>query len=73
MIFCGILEAFRVVSVQWLVVPFAMTHSAVTPITETASGPDSWIGELHLDESLGLYIDLILAFVLGGMPFQVGK
>ena len=58
-------------SLQWLVIPFAMTHPAVTPISETARGPESWIGEIKLDESLGLYIDLIVLFILGGMPFQV--
>ena len=52
-------------------IPFALTHPAVTPITETASSPESWIGEIKADESLGLYIDLLISVVLGGIPWQV--
>ncbi len=56
---------------QWLVIPFALTHPAVTLITETASGPDSWIGEIKADKSLGLYFDQLVSVILGGMPWQV--
>ncbi len=53
-------------------VPFALTHPAVTPISETASGPGSWIGEVKADESLGLYLDVFISTILGAIPWQVG-
>ncbi len=56
---------------QWLVIPFAMTHPAVTPISQTASAANSWIGEVKADVSIGLYLDQMVSVVLGVIPFQV--
>ncbi len=56
---------------QWLVTPFALTHPAVTPITVTASRPGSWIGEIKVDASLGLLLDMFISTILSGIPWQV--
>lgn len=55
----------------WLCVPFAMTHEATTSITENSTDiTDGWIGQLTGD-SIGLYIDLGLLIIYGGIPWQV--
>ena len=48
-----------------------MTHPAVTPISQTATGPNSWIGEVKADESIGLYFDQVISVILGAIPWQV--
>ncbi len=69
--FVWVLHLFLCSSFQWLVIPFALHHPSVTSLTETTSGPDSWIGELRGDWSLSFYLDLFFTGIIGGLPFQV--
>lgn len=56
---------------QVLAVPFALTHDAVTAITETANTENGgWKGYLE-GVSWGLYIDFALLLIFGGIPWQV--
>ncbi|CAL1527461.1 unnamed protein product [Lymnaea stagnalis] len=52
----------------WLIVPFALTHDAVTPITTNNS--EAWLGELTPDYAAN-YIDYGLLLIFGGIPWQV--
>ncbi|CAH1794641.1 unnamed protein product [Owenia fusiformis] len=57
----------------WLSIPFAMTHAAVTPITETAlpgNGTAGWVGTIAVAD-LGVWIDYALLLIFGGIPWQV--
>lgn len=56
---------------QWLCIPFALTHQAVSPITDTAWGHDGWIGSLSSDVSLCSYVDSALMLLLGGSVWSV--
>ncbi len=56
---------------QWIAIPFALRHPAVTPLGETLYAPDSWLGQIHPDHSIALYIDLILSVTFGTVPWQV--
>ena len=48
-----------------------MAHPAVTSITETARGPDGWIGSFPTDQEAGYYVDKLLLCICGGIPWQV--
>ena len=58
---------------------FAYHHPAVLPLSQTVrQNPDwfmdsnvTWVGEVPHDPLLGVYIDLYLLFMLGGIPWQV--
>ena len=54
---------------QWLAVPFAFLHPAVTNISETK---EKWIGTLKPWE-LGNWFDSALLLIFGGIPWQVGN
>ncbi len=56
---------------QWIAIPFALLHPAVTSLGESLYSPESWLGEIHPDHSIGLYIDLILSVTFGTVPWQV--
>ena len=59
---------------QWLAIPFALTHKAVTSISKTAYSDDvGWVGtnNLKADEWLGNWLDSALLLVFGGIPWQV--
>ena len=58
----------RVFYLQWISIPFAMTHEAVGDIRVNASS--LWIGEVDPTYS-GQYIDSFLLLIFGGIPWQV--
>ncbi|XP_074648202.1 high-affinity choline transporter 1-like [Tubulanus polymorphus] len=65
--YTDVVQLFCILVGLWLSVPFAMTHEAVTPISETLP---QWIG--HLDSKLtGIYMDYGLLLIFGGIPWQV--
>ncbi|XP_022780106.1 high-affinity choline transporter 1-like [Stylophora pistillata] len=51
----------------WLSIPFAMTHKAVTSITEDSS---KWVGEIPTDQ-IGVWLDYAMLLICGGLPWQV--
>ncbi|PIK56576.1 putative high-affinity choline transporter 1-like [Apostichopus japonicus] len=51
---------------QWLCIPFAMTHESVTPVFDSTL----WFGEWDPKYS-GVWIDYALLLVFGGIPWQV--
>ncbi|XP_067937142.1 high-affinity choline transporter 1-like [Watersipora subatra] len=54
-----------------LAIPFALTHDAVSPITETSMyDMGGWKGYLD-GVGWGLYIDFALLLIFGGIPWQV--
>lgn len=53
---------------QWLSIPFAMTHDAVTDISVNYT--TVWIKELEPKYS-GVYIDSFLLLIFGGIGWQV--
>ncbi|XP_041463012.1 high affinity choline transporter 1-like [Lytechinus variegatus] len=50
----------------WLAVPFAMTHEAVVPISETK---DEWLGEWD-NKLVGVWLDNWMLLIFGGVPWQ---
>ncbi|XP_795278.3 high-affinity choline transporter 1 [Strongylocentrotus purpuratus] len=51
----------------WLCIPFALTHEAVLPITNTSS---EWIGTWD-NKYAGVWFDYALLLMFGGIPWQV--
>lgn len=49
----------------WVGIPFAMTHEAANPITNS-----EWIGSVDAG-FIGSYIDFYLLLIFGGIPWQV--
>ena len=65
---------------QWLAVPFAWLHEAVTPIGQTAREitnstghvvMDGWLGTFPTDHWAGNWVDGGLLLIFGGIPWQV--
>lgn len=44
----------------------------MAPFSETTKGPDSWLGEIKGGPWPAYYVDIALAMILGGIPWQVG-
>jgi len=65
--YTDVLQLFCIFVGLIITIPFALNHRAVGNIYETKS---EWIGHLKLEDT-GYYIDLMLVFVLGGIPWQV--
>ena len=60
-------------SLQWLAIPFALTHDAVTSLSDTAFDGSNWVGDENLGRNWwsGNYIDSSLLLIFGGIPWQV--
>uniref|UniRef100_H2YD70 Uncharacterized protein n=1 Tax=Ciona savignyi TaxID=51511 RepID=H2YD70_CIOSA len=56
--------------IQWLSIPFAFTHPAVSDIATTAYLSPNWLGTWDIN-STGLWIDSALLLLFGGIPWQV--
>ena len=54
-------------SLQWLGIPFAMTHDSARSISENTD----WLGELTAPY-IGSFVDYYLLLIFGGIPWQVG-
>ena len=54
---------------QWLCVPFALTHEAVGSLSATK---DKWIGSLEIEDA-AMFTDIYLLLIFGGIPWQVRK
>ncbi|XP_065061170.1 high-affinity choline transporter 1-like isoform X2 [Rhopilema esculentum] len=54
---------------MWLTIPFALTHKAVTPISQTKQ---TWVGDQSWEwGSFGNWMDNALLLIFGGIPWQV--
>ena len=54
---------------QWLAVPFAMTHPAMDG-RSIATQPVQWLGHIE-KKAAGSWIDSALLLIFGGIPWQV--
>lgn len=57
----------RILSFQWLSVPFAWMHPAVSRVEVSSA---KWMGTLEPGD-IGSWIDYALLLVFGGIPWQV--
>ena len=68
----GLIGLWRIIillcmCLQWLSVPFAFYHPAVSSISGTS---DKWVGSLDRAD-IGVWIDSGLLLIFGGIPWQV--